>query len=156
MTPNFKSTQDLSQLENFFKGVMALEDKKVSYGFYDDPHYSGLNTATLAAIHQEGWGGLPVRNFMTTSAVAFSKEMGKMQKDLFAYIALGGKNLTPILSMIGKGGAAKIKFIIESGEFSNNQVSPEWSDVKGFSEAMYHYGDLKASTTFRISGKTGD
>lgn len=156
MTPNFKSTQDLSQLEDFFKGVMSLEDKKVSYGFYDDPHYSGLNTATLAAIHQEGWGGLPVRNFMTTSAVAYTKELNKIQKDLFAYLALGGKNVEPILNRIGKGGARKIRLIIESGEFSNNKVSQEWSDVKGFSDAMYHYGDLKASATFRVSGKMGD
>ncbi|HDR2377027.1 TPA: hypothetical protein QCH88_004273 [Enterobacter asburiae] len=151
MKPKFTSTQDLSQLENFFKATKVLDYRQVSYGYYDDPHYSGLNTATLAAIHQEGWNGLPARTFMTSAAVAFNKELTKLQKDLFAYLAQGGQNVTPILNRIGKAGARKIKFVIDSGLFPNNRVSDAWADVKGFSEALYHYGDLKESTTFRIS-----
>lgn len=151
MKPNFKSTQDLSQLENFFKGVMALEKKTLSYGFYDDPHYSGLNTATLAAIHQEGWNGLPARTFMTSTAVNFQKDLAKLQQELFGHLAAGGASPDPILRRIGKEGAEKIRFIINAGMFSNNRVSDAWADVKGFSEAGYHYGDLKESATFRIS-----
>lgn len=151
MKPVFKSKQDLSQLENFFKGVMSLEKKTVSYGFYDDPHYSGLNTATLAAIHQEGWNGLPARNFMTSTSVNFRKDLNKLQQELFGHLAAGGTSPDPILRKIGKDGADKIRFIIDAGMFNNNRVSDAWADVKGFSEAGYHYGDLKESATFRIS-----
>lgn len=151
MKPKFTSKQDLSQLENFFKAVKVLDYRQVSYGYYDDPHYSGLNTATLAAIHQEGWNGLPARTFMTSASVAYTKELNKIQKDLFAYLALGGTNLTPILNRIGKSGVRKIQFVIDTGLFPHNRVSDAWADVKGFNEALIHYGDLKDSTTFRIS-----
>ena len=147
----FTSKQDLSKLENFYKAVKTLDYRQVSYGFYGTPHYSGLNDATIAAIHQEGWNGLPARNFMTTSHIAFQKELKRYQKDLFTYLALGGRDPTPILRMIGKAGAKKIKFIIDSGSFTNNRVSAAWAAEKGFSEAMFHYGDLKNSATFRIS-----
>ncbi|ADP02459.1 conserved hypothetical protein [Salmonella phage PVPSE1] len=155
MRPKFTSKQDLSQFENFFRATQQLDSRQVSYGYYDDPHYSGLNTATLAAIHQEGWNGLPARTFMTSAAVAFNKELEKLQKELFGYLASGGRNPTPMLNKIGKAGARKIKFVIDSGLFPHNRVSDAWADVKGFSEAMYHYGDLKESTTFRVSNSRG-
>ncbi len=151
MRPKFTSKQDLSQFEEFFKATKVLDYRQVSYGYYDDPHYSGLNTATLAAIHQEGWNGLPARTFMTSAAVAFNKELNTLQKDLFAYLAMGGKNLTPILNRIGKQGARKIQFVIDTGLFPHNTVSDAWADVKGFNKALFHYGDLKESTTFKIS-----
>ncbi len=151
MAVKFTSKQDLTQLENFFKSVKVLDYRQVSYGFYDDPHYSKLNTATLAAIHEQGWGGLPARQFMLSSSVLFAKELRKLNIDLFAYLAAGGKNPTAIFNMIGKAGAKKIKYVIDSGNFPNNTVSDAWAGIKGFSEAMYHYGDLKESVTFRIS-----
>lgn len=151
MKPNLSSTQDLSQLENFFKGVQRLEGKTLSYGFYDDPHYSGLNTATLAAIHEQGWNGLPARTFMTSTAVAFRKDLERLQKELFGHLAAGGASPDPFLKKIGREGADKIRFVINAGLFPNNMVSDAWADVKGFKDAMYHYGDLKESATFRIS-----
>ena len=151
MKPNFKSTQDLRQLENFFKAVKTLDFRQVTYGFYDDPHYSGLNTATLAAIHQEGWNGLPARTFMTSAAIAFQKDLKKFQIELFSHLAAGGNDGEPILKRIGKAGAEKIKFVIDAGMFPHNTVSDAWADVKGFSDAMYHYSDLKDSATFKVS-----
>lgn len=60
---------------NFFNAVKKLDYRQVSYGFFDDPHYSGLNTATLAAIHQEGWNNLPARTFMTSAGVFSRKNL---------------------------------------------------------------------------------
>lgn len=151
MSLKFKSKQDLSQFLNFGKAVRKLDYRQLSYGFYDDPHYSGLNTAALAAIHQEGWNGLPARTFMTSSAVAFQKDLRKFQIDLFGQLAAGASDPTPALKRIGQAGADKIRFIIDGGLFPNNTVSDQWADVKGFKEAMYHYGDLKSSATFKIT-----
>lgn len=149
----FKSEQDLTQLQNFYKIVKSLDYRQLTYGFYDQPHYSGLNMATLAAIHQEGWGGLPARTFMTSSAIAFNSDYKKMQMKLFGHMAAGG-DPTTILKTIGEAGARKIKFIIDTGDFPHNTVSQEWASVKGFSQAMYHYGDLKNAATFKLSNKT--
>lgn len=151
MTVKFTSKQDLSQFENFFKAVKVLDYRQVTYGFYDDPHYSGLNTATLAAIHEQGWGGLPARSFMSSTAILFDKPLKKFQRDLFTYFAAGGTNPTAIFNMIGKAGAEKIKFVIDAGKFPHPTVSPAWADVKGFSEALVHYGDLRDSATFKVS-----
>lgn len=146
----FKSEQNLSQLENFYKAVRQLDYRQLSYGFYDEPHYSGLNVATLAAIHQQGWGGLPERPFMTSAAIAFNKDMQRFQKQLFGQL-VSGADPDSVLRKMGQAGANKIKFIIDSGSFPNNTVSDSWAGVKGFSEAMYHYGDLKNSATFKLS-----
>lgn len=151
MKVKFTSKQDLSQLENFFKAVKVLDYRQVTYGFYDNPHYSGLNTATLAAIHEQGWNGLPARSFITSTAVLFNKELRKFQGDLFTYFAAGGKDPTPILDMIGKAGANKIRFIIDAGKFPHPTVSNSWADVKGFSQALIHYGDLQSSATFKVT-----
>lgn len=155
MSVKFTSSQDLSQFENFFKAVKVLDYRQVTYGFYDDPHYSGLNTATLAAIHEQGWNDLPARSFMTSTSVLFAKDLNKLQKELFVYLATGGKDPTPIFNMIGKAGAKKIRYVIEGGLFPNNIVSDAWADVKGFKEAMFHYGDLKSSATYKISTRKG-
>ena len=151
MSAKFTSKQDLSRLENFFKAVQQLESKKVTYGYYDDPHYCGLNTATLAAIHQNGWNGLPARNFMTSASVMFRKDLAKLQKELFGHLAAGGTNIDAQLRSIGQAGANKIKYVIETGSFNINKVSDAWADVKGFSDAMYHYSDLKEATTFKVT-----
>lgn len=155
MRTKFKSHQDLSAVENFYKSVQQLDKKQVSYGYYDDPHYSGLNTATLAAIHEQGWNNLPARTFITSAAVSFQKDLEKLQKELFGTLASGSNNPTPMLKKIGKAGAEKIKFVIDSGLFPHNTVSDAWADVKGFSAAMYHYGDLRDSTTYKISNRRG-
>lgn len=155
MRPKFTSTQDLGQLMNFFNAVKKLDYRQVSYGFFDDPHYSGLNTATLAAIHQEGWNNLPARTFMTSAGVLFQKELKKFQIDLFGQLAAGAQDPTPVLKQIGQAGADKIRYVIEGGLFPNNIVSDAWADVKGFKEAMFHYGDLKSSATYKISTGKG-
>ena len=151
MSAKFTSKQDLRQFENFFKAVKVLDYRQVTYGFYDEPHYSGLNMATLAAIHEEGWNGLPARSFMTSTSILFAKDLKRFQKDLFAYFAAGGQDATPIFNMIGKAGAKKIQFVIDSGKFPHPTVSDSWADVKGFKEALIHYGDLKSAASFKVS-----
>ena len=151
MSAKFTSKQDLRQFENFFKAVKVLDYRQVTYGFYDEPHYSGLNMATLAAIHEEGWNGLPARSFMTSTSILFAKDLKRFQKDLFAYFAAGGQDATPIFNMIGKAGAKKIQFVIDSGKFPHPTVSDSWADVKGFHEALIHYGDLKSAASFKVS-----
>lgn len=151
MQAKLTSKQDLSQFEKFFKAVKTLDYRQVTYGFYDEKHYSGLNMATLAAIHEQGWNNLPARSFITSSAIMFSPTLGKYQKDLFTYLAAGGRDPTPILNMIGKAGAKKIQFVIDAGKFPFPTVSDQWAGVKGFKEAMIHYGDLKSSASFRVT-----
>lgn len=151
MSVKLTSKQDLSQFENFFKAVKILDYRQVTYGFYNDKHYSGLNMATLAAIHEQGWNGLPARSFITSSAIMFSKQLNRFQKDLFTYFAAGGKDPTPIFNMLGKAGAKKIQFVIDSGKFPFPTVSDQWAGVKGFKEAMVHYGDLKSAVSFRVT-----
>ena len=140
----FKSQQDTSELDRIFKETMGLEKNTIEYGFFDDPHYSGLNTATLAAIHQEGWNNLPVRNFMTSADILFREE------DLPKYTV---HVMKAIIDGRGVNAAAnRIQWVINYGQFSNNQVSAEWAARKGFSEAMYHYNDLVNSVRFKIGG----
>ena len=53
--------------------------------------------------------------------------------------------------MIGKAGAKKIQFVIDAGKFPHPTVSDSWADVKGFKEALIHYGDLKSAASFKVS-----
>lgn len=148
----FKSQQDTSELDRIFKETMGLEKNTIEYGFFDDPHYSGLNTATLAAIHQEGWNNLPVRNFMTSADILFREE------DLLKYTVyvmkaiIDGRGVNAALRKMANAAANRIQWVINYGQFSNNQVSAEWAARKGFSEAMYHYNDLVNSVRFKIGG----
>lgn len=70
-------------------------------------------------------------------------------------MAAGAQDPTPVLKQIGQAGADKIRYVIEGGLFPNNIVSDAWADVKGFKEAMFHYGDLKSSATYKISTGKG-
>lgn len=143
-------TLDVSMLERFMKSVRTLSYQQLTYGFYDQPHYSGLTVATLAAIHQQGWGNVPPRPFMTSAGIAFNKDLAELNIRLFGSMINGG-DPTTFLKAVGQAGADKIRFIIDSGSFPNNMVSPQWAAYKGFNQAMYHYGDLKQSATFKIS-----
>lgn len=147
---NYRSKQDLSAFDDFYKTVKSLENKKVSYGFYDNPHYSDLNTATLAAIHTEGWGGLPPRNFMESSSLLFKKDLEKVLNEMFDSIIGGNKSFEGNLKKLGKVAVKNLEQTIKSGKFTNNTVSPAWAEVKGFSEAMIHYGDLVGSASWKI------
>lgn len=143
------SKQDLSAFENFFNDLNELSTKEVEYGFYDDKHYSGLNMATLAAIHEQGWHNLPERNFIYTTSIEFKADLSKLTKRLMNDI-INGKGYTKGLERIGRAGAEKIKFTIDAGTFSNPKVSKPWAEVKGFDDAMKHYGDLKNAATFKV------
>lgn len=146
----FKSTQDLSALESFYNQVKELAGFEVQYGYFDEVHYSGLNMATLAATHEQGWNGLPQRDFIYSTQLAFKgdlqKHLTKMYRNMIA-----GKGYRADLNAIGKAGVKGIKQTIDSGHFSNNRVSESWASVKGFSEALIHYGDLRAATTFKVA-----
>lgn len=144
-----KSTQDLSALENYFKELNQLAEKEVEYGFYDEKHYSGLNMATLAAIHEQGWHTLPERNFMFTTSILFQEGLAKHIKRMHNSI-IQGKGFSAYLSKIGKDAADSIRYTIDQGNFSNPKVSRDWARVKGFDDAMVHYGDLASAATYRI------
>ena len=146
----FVSTQDLSEFENFFKEVSALEKKKVSYGYFDERHYSGLNMATLAAIHEQGWNGLPQRDFIYSTQIAFRNDLNNLTRQLMHDI-INKKGYQRGLERIGQGGVKKMKYVIDTGAFSNNKVSESWAEVKGFDQALIHYGDLREATTFKIT-----
>ena len=143
------SKTNFKQLDRFHRELLKLESKTISYGFYDEEHYSGLNMATLAAIHNFGWNGLPVRNFMETAFVFYNAELPKQMERLLRALSRGASPDT-VLKQIGKGGAEAIKFVIEAGMFSNPTVSEQWAQEKGFNEAMRHYDVLLESATFRI------
>lgn len=146
----FKSKQDLSALIAFHREVNELAKYKVRYGYFDEHHYSGLNMATLAAIHEQGWGNLPERNFIYSTQLAFRGDLNKHYRMIFNSI-IGKKGFMSPLQKLGKAGERAIKMTIDTGHFSNNKVSQMWAGVKGFDAAMVHYGDLRAATTFKVS-----
>lgn len=149
------STIDFSVMDHYYDQITELEGKEIEVGFFDEPHYSGLNMATLAAIHENGWHNLPERNFMLSTAVHYRgglyKNLAKLHSDI-----LKRKPYTAALNKIGKDYADSIRFTIDQGTFTNNRVSSEWASVKGFSDAMIHYGDLYSSAKFKIVALTKD
>jgi len=144
-----KSSTDITELENYFSQLSELSKKELEYGFYDEKHYSGLNMATLAAIHEQGWNDLPERNFMYSTAIHFQEGLAKHIKRMHDGI-IQGRGFTKYLDKIGKDAADSIRFTIEMGTFSNPKVSKDWASVKGFDDALVHYGDLSSAATFRI------
>lgn len=149
------SVVDFTVMDHFFEQMTELEGKEIEVGFFDEPHYSGLNMATLAAIHENGWNKLPERNFMLSTAVhyrgALYQNLKKLNNDL-----LKGKSYNTALKKIGKDYADSIRFTIDQGTFTNNRVSTAWASVKGFSDAMIHYGDLSDAAKFKIVPLTKD
>lgn len=145
----FKSKQDLSELERYFGQLTELAGKEVEYGFYDEKHYSGLNMATLAAIHEQGWNKLPERNFMYSTSIAFREGLQRHIKNMHLGI-IKGRPFTAYLNKIGQDAADSIRFTISMGTFSNPKVSKDWAAVKGFDDAMIHFGDLSSAATFKV------
>lgn len=144
-----KSFTDISELERYFSQLTDLSQKEVESGFYDQKHYSGLNMATLAAIHEQGWNNLPERNFMFTTTFYFKEGLAKHIKRMHNGI-IQGKGFNTYLEKIGKDAADSIRFTIDQGTFSNPKVSKDWASHKGFDEAMVHYGDLASAATFKV------
>ncbi|WWT49284.1 hypothetical protein [Escherichia phage vB_EcoM-LTH01] len=149
------STVDFSVMDHYFDQLSELETKEIEVGFFDEAHYSGLNMATLAAIHELGWNNLPERNFMLSTSIHYRggliKNLKRLNDDL-----LKGKSYSPALKKIGKDYADSIRFTIDQGTFSNNRVSTAWASYKGFSDAMIHYGDLSDAAKFKIVPLTKD
>lgn len=146
----YTSKQDLSAFTEFYNEVKELTKFQVRYGYFDDVHYSGLNMATLAAIHEQGWGNNPERNFIYSTQIAFKGDLTKQLKRMYRGI-IAKKGFRSYLDELGKKGVKAIKLTIDTGDFTNNKVSQEWANVKGFSEALIHYGDLRAATTYKVS-----
>lgn len=146
-----KTRIDVSGLRRFEKRLEQLVKTQVEEGFYDDMHYSGLTNAQLMTIHEFGYGGLPQRNVMLSSSLSFQYQLPKLVKQIYRNIVVNGKSPEVALKLIGQKFVETTQFVIDAGLFSNNQVSKEWSDVKGFSEAMIHYGDLKDSCQYKIT-----
>lgn len=154
---NFTSTQDLSAFLDFGEKVKIIHGKKIEYGYYDDRHSSGLNLATLAAIHEYGWNNLPMRNFMTSTAILFQPELNRAIKRMFQDI-IAGKGVDIALGKIAQEGVKKIEFVIDQGLFSNPTVSPaynRWRQNVGSNNpgnsALFHYGDLKKGAKWKIA-----
>lgn len=143
------STTDVSALERYFKQLSELSGKEVEYGFYGEQHYSGLNMATLAAIHEQGWNNLPERNFMFSTSILSKDILAKNIKKMHNSIIAGG-SFNSDLKKIGNDFVARLRMTIEAGDFSNPKVSPTWANIKGFDNAMHHYGDLSASATYKV------
>lgn len=152
----FKSKQDLSAFLDFGNKVMQLNGKSIEYGYYDKPHYSGLNLATLAAIHEEGWGTVPMRNFMTSADILFSPELERLNRKLFRDI-LSGVNVDVALKNIAVKATKKIEFVIDRGLFNNPTVSKKTQQYRQrvgtnnpSNSALFHYGDLKNGAEWKI------
>lgn len=145
-----KTKVDLSGLRRFEKRLKDLCSKEVEAGFYDDPHYSGLTSAQLMTIHEFGYGNLPQRNVMLSSTLSFRYDLPKYIKQVYRNVAFNGVSAEIALKGIGQKFRDNIVFVIDAGLFSNNTVSESWSQVKGFSDAMYHYGDLRDSAKYNI------
>lgn len=146
----YTSKQDLSAFNEFYSEVKELSKYQVRYGYFDDVHYSELTMATLAAMHEQGWGNLPERNFIYSTQMAFKGDLNKQLKRMYRGI-IAKKGFRSYLDELGKKGVKAIKQTIDTGKFSNPKVTQEWANVKGFSEALVHYGDLRAATTYRVS-----
>lgn len=144
-----KSFTDISELKRYFSQLSDLAEKEVEYGFYDEKHYSGLNMATLAAIHEEGWNNLPERNFMFSTSLHFQEGLLKHIKRMHNGI-IQGRHFSSYLEKIGKDAADSIRFTISTGTFSNPKVSKDWASYKGFDDAMIHYGDLSSAATYKV------
>lgn len=139
MSPKVRCTIDKRMMDKLHKELSQMEG--VAVGWDDGKHYSGLNYATLAAIHSEGWGDLPKRSFMESAHAAMLYESLRHTKALINAIAKGGSS-EAVRKRIGKRYADILETILISGQFSNNKVSPQWASYKGFNDAMRHYDDL--------------
>lgn len=148
---NFKSTQDLYQFTNFKKNADKLSNKRLEVGYFDEPHPSGLNMATLAAIHEEGWHNLPVRNFMLSSALnaCYDQYIIRKLRNIISSI-ISGNGYTPPLNALGIALQNRMKKTIQLGDFSNPTVSAEWAAKKGSDKALINFGDLYNSTKYRL------
>lgn len=145
-----KTKVDMSGLRRFEKRLKDLCSKEVEAGFYDDPHYSGLTSAQLMTIHEFGYGNLPQRNVMLSSALSFKYDITKYVKQVYKSVVFRGTSSEIALKIIGKKLQETISFVIDAGTFSNNTVSSDWANTKGFEQAMIHYGDLRDSAKYKI------
>lgn len=139
----FKHTHD---------ALNALEE--VETGWDDGTHSSGLTYATLAAIHSQGWGNCPARNFMETAAL--SDMMDSMIASYTAQMVRGlvrGENPRPYLEKVGKRSLQTLKHMIKNGQFQPRYVSEWWADYKGFPEAMIETGELLEAAKYFIESR---
>lgn len=148
---NGKTKVDLSGLKRFERRLKTLCESQVEMGFYDTPHYSGLTDAQLMAIHEFGYNGLPQRNAMLSSALSFKYDLPKYTKQVYNAVVARGQSPEVAMKIVGEKYKQTLVFVIDAGLFSNPKVSKEWSNIKGFSEALYHYNDLKDSAQYKIT-----
>lgn len=145
----FACQQDLSEFKKLHQKLNQLSSKAVEYGYFGTEHYSGLNSATLAWILENGLGSGFPRDFMKSSALMASKNSTKLLKEVIS-ILLSGGSVETALTKVGRYSVDNVKWIVWRGTFSNNTVSAAWAAVKGFDEALRHHGDLMNSTSYRI------
>jgi hypothetical protein len=146
-----KTKVDLSGLKRFERRLKTLCESQVEMGFYDTPHYSGLTSAQLMTIHEFGYNNLPQRNAMLSSSLSFKYDLPKYTKQVYNAVVTKGQSPEVAMKIIGEKYKQTLVFVIDAGLFSNPKVSKEWAKVKGSSDALVHYGDLKDSAQYKIT-----
>lgn len=137
------------------KARRAIDGLTVSYGFYSDQHYSGMTVADLARILASGVSfadGQP-RDFMQVAANNrdLQNYTMKILKQITKEALNGRTQFTSKLNALGLFAQTILYQTIHLGTFNYSCNSPRWSQVKGFSKAMVHTGDLIKSISYRVS-----
>ena len=137
------------------KARRAIDGLTVSYGFYSDRHYSGLSVADLARILASGVSfadGQP-RDFMQVAAS--NRDLQNYTMKILRQItkeALNGRTqFTGKLNALGLYAQTILYQTIHLGTFNYSCNAAAWSQVKGFSKALVHTGDLIKSISYRVS-----
>ena len=136
------------------KARRAIDGLTVSYGFYSDSHYSGLSVADLARILASGVSfadGQP-RDFMQVAANNRDLQAYTMRilKQITKEALSGRTQFTSKLNALGLYAQTILYQTIHLGTFNFPKNAASWSQIKGFSKAMVHTGNLIKSISYRI------
>lgn len=141
----------LRHLERARQRWKKLESKKIEYGFFDDPHYSGLNVATLAFYLDSGTTKILPFNFMLRSALSNARGMRKNLARLNKAIMQGDKDYQKVVKDIAQQATEFLQQHMRHGGYTVR--SEAWAKEKGFNDALYHYGDLIEAASYKVVSK---
>lgn len=138
----------LRHLERAYSKWKKLESKTIEYGFFDDSHYSGLNVATLAFYLDSGTTKILPFNFMLKAALSNERSMTKNLAKLNKAIMTGKTDYDKVLEDIAKQATEYLQQHMRHGGYTVR--SEAWAKEKGFSDALYHYGDLIEAASYKV------
>lgn len=141
----------LRYLERAYSKWKRLESKKIEYGFFNDSHYSGLNVATLAFYLDSGTTKILPFNFMLRSALSNARGMRKNLARLNRAIMQGDKDYQKVVKDIAQQATEFLQQHMRHGGYTVR--SEAWAKEKGFSDALYHYGDLIEAASYKVVSK---